>query len=113
MAIILKSSRFAFCKHFAERPEVSVPVLIATRKCSTGNSGPLGILERKLKSGQLLRDEEQYKVAESLEAVFGAVRDYRPPKSDAFGKWFSKKKRLPKGLYIHGAVGKISLKNSL
>lgn len=110
MAIILKSSRFAICKHFAEHSEVLLPILNVTRNYSTGNSGPLEVLERKLKSGQLLRDEEQYKVAESLQAVFNAVHDYQPPKNGIFWKWFSNKKKTPKGLYIHGAVGKILFK---
>ncbi|GJQ84324.1 hypothetical protein Trydic_g5262 [Trypoxylus dichotomus] len=67
--------------------------------------GPVDILESKLKRGQLLRDEQQYEVAEALQRVYEDLQTYDPPKDSVFHKLFGKPKDNVRGLYIYGAVG--------
>lgn len=91
------------------------------RWCSgTGKPGPLHVLKERVKSGQLMADGHQLRVAQSLQVVFEKIRGYQPePVSPqiSVSKWFNlfgksndkgskeKENQLPKGLYIYGSVG--------
>lgn len=83
-------------------------ISFTTCKCNSENGlGPSGVLRNKINSGELLSDEHQERVAESLQIVFNNIQDYTPPVSNIFSKLFAKKskKKIPKGLYIYGSVG--------
>lgn len=67
--------------------------------------GPVDVLESKLKKGQLLRDEQQYEVAEALQRVYEEIQTYDPPKDSVLNKLFGRNKEFVQGLYIYGAVG--------
>lgn len=67
--------------------------------------GPAEILEKKLKRGELLRDEQQWEVAEALHRVYEEIQTYDPPKDNVFNKIFGKQRDIVRGLYIYGAVG--------
>lgn len=69
------------------------------------NFGPLEVLHQKIKNGELLRDEQQIKIAEELQKVFENIDDYSPQPENIFTRWFSTKQEAPMGLYLHGAVG--------
>lgn len=77
------------------------------KRCHTGDSKkPQDILLERIKSGQLLRDEYQFKVCESLDALYYTLQKYEPPKETFFSKFMKKSTvNSPKGLYIYGAVG--------
>lgn len=70
-----------------------------------GYLGPRDVLAKKIKDGDLLRDELQTKVCESLQVLYEDVKEYNPSGSNLFSKFFKPKKKIPKGLYIYGAVG--------
>ncbi|XP_046979253.1 putative ATPase N2B [Schistocerca americana] len=68
--------------------------------------GPLATLDEKVKSGELIHDEYQRKVVEKLQKVYNDIESYSPPESGIFSRFFKgAKRKIPKGLYIHGAVG--------
>ncbi|XP_049838961.1 putative ATPase N2B isoform X2 [Schistocerca gregaria] len=68
--------------------------------------GPLATLDEKVKSGELIHDEYQRKVVEKLQKVYNDIESYSPPESGVFSRFFKgAKRKIPKGLYIHGAVG--------
>ncbi|KAJ8918947.1 hypothetical protein NQ315_016849 [Exocentrus adspersus] len=67
--------------------------------------GPVKTLERRIKSGELQRDEVQLKITEELQRVYDDIKEYRPADNNIFNKLFASKKTAPKGLYIYGAVG--------
>ncbi|XP_033219323.1 putative ATPase N2B [Belonocnema kinseyi] len=84
---------------------------IATQCCSyadTSSNGPTKILNEKVSKGELLNDEYQIKVVEALEKVYLDVQGYEPENPGFLSKWIGKgkkKKKIPKGLYLYGAVG--------
>lgn len=69
------------------------------------NLGPLEVLNQKIRNGELFHDEQQIKIAEELQKVFENIENYTPQAENIFTRWFSSKQDIPKGLYIHGAVG--------
>ncbi|XP_046393882.1 putative ATPase N2B [Ischnura elegans] len=86
----------------------------------TQESGPIEVLQARVESGELLPDEYQKKVAESLQQVYNEIQGYTPPeRGGIFRRWLGSRKRgedaerealkgtpgVPKGLYLHGAVG--------
>lgn len=66
---------------------------------------PTELLQEKIKAGELLRDEHQFKICESLDQLHAAVAGYEPPKKTFWSRWSRARAWVPKGLYIHGAVG--------
>lgn len=77
---------------------------------SVSCQGVIGELETKISNGELLSDEHQRRIADELQRVFNDVKGYSPPVESIFSKigFFSKKskkKNIPKGLYIYGSVG--------
>lgn len=78
-----------------------------TTKNHSSNLGPASDLSKKIASGELLPDDHQTRVAQSLQKVYIDVKDYSPPINSIFSKIFAKKvkKKIPKGLYIYGSVG--------
>lgn len=70
------------------------------------NRAPLDVLKEKVDSGELARDEYQFKVATALQALHHEIESHNEPKNGIFSRLFQKKDlKSPKGLYIHGAVG--------
>lgn len=67
--------------------------------------GPTEALERKIKSGELQKDEVQLKIADQLQRVYDDIKHYKPLDNNILSKLFASKKQAPKGLYIYGAVG--------
>lgn len=75
---------------------------------SRNNDGPINILKEKIKNGELVEDEYQMKIAQSLQNVYDNIHGYEPEKPGIFSKLIGKgkkKKKVPKGLYLFGAVG--------
>ncbi|XP_078040128.1 putative ATPase N2B isoform X1 [Augochlora pura] len=68
--------------------------------------GPIGALQNKIASGELMKDVHQMKVAETLQGIYKEINGYRPEEYSLVDKWLGKKKKAPpKGLYLYGAVG--------
>lgn len=80
-----------------------------TNELSSKNStGPLQVLKQKIDNGEMVQDEYQMKVVESLQKVYDELNGYEPEQPGFFNKWLGKnrkKKKPPKGLYLYGAVG--------
>ncbi|KAJ9598290.1 hypothetical protein L9F63_011030, partial [Diploptera punctata] len=68
-------------------------------------TGPLQSLEEKIESGEIMLDEYQKKITEGLQRVYVDIQGYTPPSQGLFSRFFKKDENIPKGLYIHGAVG--------
>ena len=69
---------------------------------------PLEILKQKTSKGDLMNDPHQVMVTEALQKVYQEMKGYEPEKPGILSKWIGrsrKKKKVPKGLYIYGAVG--------
>ena len=63
----------------------------------------------RIRSGGLQRDEAQILALGRLEALARALETYTPQRSGgvlSFLKWNGKPQAAPRGLYIHGAVGR-------
>lgn len=78
------------------------------RKESNYTPSPMEILKQKITNGELHPDEYQTKVTEDLQRLYGEVQNYKPAEENLLSKWLNKnkkKKKVPKGLYIFGAVG--------
>lgn len=70
------------------------------------NDEPVSILKQKIVRGELMNDAHQMKVVQILQRIYQEVHDYKPQQLNLLEKWFGgSKKDVPKGLYIHGAVG--------
>nr|CAI5837728.1 unnamed protein product [Callosobruchus analis] len=67
--------------------------------------GPVEILHRKIKAGELQKDDVQRVIAEHLQKVYEDIKHYEPVKKGLFRNFFSSTQKAPKGLYIYGAVG--------
>lgn len=78
---------------------------IKARLDETLRFGPVEALYDKIEKGELLPDQLQAKVTEHLQRVYEEVEDYNPSDNGIFNKIFSGRPKVPKGLYIHGAVG--------
>ncbi|XP_011503008.1 PREDICTED: putative ATPase N2B [Ceratosolen solmsi marchali] len=69
---------------------------------------PLESFKRKLSKGELRNDEYQLEIVKDLQTVYQDVNNYIPQKPSIFNKWIGKnkkKRKIPKGLYLYGAVG--------
>lgn len=68
--------------------------------------GPVAMLNDKVARGELLKDEHQIKVVETLQNIHEEINGYKPEEFGLFDKWIGRKrKQPPKGLYLYGAVG--------
>ena len=67
---------------------------------------PLEQYRALLESGELQPDAAQAHAAALLDALNRRLKDYRPPKRGLFGLDFSAGADLPKGVYLHGDVGR-------
>ncbi|XP_054014600.1 putative ATPase N2B [Hylaeus anthracinus] len=68
--------------------------------------GPTAILKDKIARGELMKDDHQIKVCETLQAIYEEINGYKPEESGLLDKWIGRKRRQPpKGLYLYGAVG--------
>lgn len=78
---------------------------VKARIVDTARYGPLDALYEKIDKGELLPDPIQVKVCEALQRVYDDVEEYNPAENGIFNRLFGSKRKVPKGLYIHGAVG--------
>lgn len=70
------------------------------------NHGPAAILNNKIATGELMKDEHQMKVAKTLQNIYKEINGYKPEEFSLLDKWLGRKrKKPPKGLYLYGAVG--------
>ena len=68
--------------------------------------GPLRRYQALLQSGKLKPDPQQASAAAALQSLYSALKTYRP-KPSGFLKFFAiRASEPPKGLYIHGDVGR-------
>jgi len=63
-------------------------------------------LNARISNGGLNRDPAQIKIAERFDELSSAVAGWRPPGRRLFGLFSKSGDRAPKGLYIHGSVGR-------
>jgi predicted ATPase len=75
------------------------------QKSPTLSSGPLTVLQEKTENGELMHDDYQHRVMDSLQQLYGNIQGYKPFVHGLFSKFFKKASKAPKGLYIYGAVG--------
>jgi|SRR5579871_568426 len=69
--------------------------------------GPLRRYRALLQSGKLKPDAQQARAAEALQSLYTALKTYRPKPSGLLGFFASARtSEPPKGLYIHGDVGR-------
>jgi len=64
-------------------------------------NSPLKIYQTRLKSGELKPDPVQDVAIAALDRLYHEVLDYKPKKG-----WFSKAEPPPRGVYMHGGVGR-------
>lgn len=72
------------------------------------DNSPLEVLKKKIANNELIHDDYQIKIVESLQRVYDDLKGYKPSKASSFlSKWLksSNANKPPKGLYIYGAVG--------
>ena len=68
---------------------------------------PIERYRARLNAGQLQPDKAQARAAQALESLYRAMKVYRPSSRRIFGFRFGgKESDPPKGLYIHGDVGR-------
>jgi cell division protein ZapE len=68
---------------------------------------PIERYRARLNAGQLQPDKAQARAAQALESLYRALKVYRPSSRRIFGFRFGgKESDPPKGLYIHGDVGR-------
>ena len=68
---------------------------------------PIARYRASLKSGQFKPDAQQARAAEALDSLYRALKHYRPRPRRIFGFSFGGNGTIPpKGLYIHGDVGR-------
>ncbi|RWS04191.1 lactation elevated protein 1-like isoform X1 [Dinothrombium tinctorium] len=65
------------------------------------------IYEKRVKCGEIDRDEYQMQVVECFDEINAKISNYKPSKAGFFDKILRKEKRhkTPKGLYLYGSVG--------
>ncbi|KAF5286178.1 hypothetical protein FQR65_LT12936 [Abscondita terminalis] len=78
---------------------------IKARIDDTLKFGPLDVLYEKIDKSELMPDPVQVKVCEALQEIYEKVECYNPGDYGILNKLFGGKQKVPKGLYIHGAVG--------
>ncbi|CAG5109212.1 Similar to Putative ATPase N2B (Haematobia irritans) [Cotesia congregata] len=72
------------------------------------DNSPREVLKKKIANNELIQDDYQIKIVESLQQVYDDLKGYKPSKASSFlSKWLksSNANKPPKGLYIYGAVG--------
>jgi len=75
------------------------------QKSLSQTCGPLAVLQERIGNGELMHDDYQYRITESLQRLYENIQGYTPPVHGLFSGWFKKVTKAPKGLYIYGAVG--------
>ncbi|XP_012272694.1 putative ATPase N2B [Orussus abietinus] len=72
------------------------------------DNGPISVLKEKVSKGELMTDEHQVKITTELQRVYNDLCGYEPEKPNFLNKWIGKskkKRKVPQGLYLYGAVG--------
>ncbi|XP_076685612.1 putative ATPase N2B [Andrena cerasifolii] len=68
--------------------------------------GPVTLLQKRIAGGELMKDDHQMKIAETLQGIYEEISGYEPEEFNVLEKWIGKKRKdPPKGLYLYGAVG--------
>ncbi|CAK9817323.1 Putative ATPase N2B [Anthophora plagiata] len=68
--------------------------------------GPISVLQDKIMKKELMKDNHQMKVAETLQGIYEEIKGYKPEEINILDKWLGRKrKEPPRGLYLYGAVG--------
>ena len=70
-------------------------------------TGPLELYNSRIESGQLMVDNHQKQTILQLQERYNCIQGYEPKEQGIFSKLLgiNKSVKVPKGLYIHGAVG--------
>lgn len=63
-------------------------------------------INKRIEEGTLSCDPEQLKIAESLDQLAERLTKWRAPRQGLFGLFASGGSKAPRGLYIHGSVGR-------
>src|SRR5271169_5510427 len=67
-------------------------------------AGPAALYRARLDAGALMLDKAQETAADRLQALWQGFRQYK--RDGARGWWTRLGAKAPRGLYIHGAVGR-------
>ncbi|XP_021923020.1 putative ATPase N2B isoform X3 [Zootermopsis nevadensis] len=76
-----------------------------SQKSPTQTSGPSAVHQEKIDNGELMHDDCQHRVTDSLQRLYENIQGYKPSVHGLFSRFFKKASKAPKGLYIYGAVG--------
>ncbi|KOC70719.1 Putative ATPase N2B [Habropoda laboriosa] len=83
-----------------------IPNHVYVHDIAETKEGPISVLQDKLVKGELMKDQHQMKVAETLQGIYEEIKGYKPEEFNILDKWLGRKrKQPPKGLYLYGAVG--------
>jgi cell division protein ZapE len=69
-------------------------------------AGPLQRYHELVRAGEIEPDAAQLLAAERLDALAIELAKWRGPRTGLFGKFFGNPAAAPRGLYIHGSVGR-------
>lgn len=70
------------------------------------NKGPLERYQARITAGEMQNDPAQFEVATKLDDLALALHSWRPRPLGRIAQMFSSRADAPRGLYIHGAVGR-------
>jgi cell division protein ZapE len=90
--------QLGFVKRFVPRHVTESRVIMTKRLLKTFNN--------RVNSGQIQPDAAQTSTAERLDALSLSLKSWRAPKSGLFATIFGSKLPAPRGIYIHGKVGR-------
>lgn len=66
----------------------------------------VALYEERIRDGGLEHDGAQLELARQFDALTDALRSWRPPSRGLFGMFSGRASAPPKGLYVHGSVGR-------
>lgn len=78
---------------------------VVQNRTFSSSGGPVAVLTDRVKKGELLKDDHQSRITQKLQVVYNDIQTYEPSKTGMFSKYFANNQKVPKGLYLYGAVG--------
>ena len=75
-------------------------------KASDQTNGPMAAYLAKVQAGEIESNPPQAEIVERLQAVADAIHSYKPASAGLFGFFKKKGGPPPRGLYVHGGVGR-------
>jgi len=66
----------------------------------------VALYEERIRGGGLSRDPAQLEIAAQFDALAATLHNWRPPSRGLFGMFGANGGATPKGLYVHGGVGR-------